>query len=214
LTSFNGDFYDENYFENGRKTGKSWYENYHWMPRKTFREAFAYIDALGLDEKSKVLDFGCSKGYMVKALRLLDIDTMGCDISKYALKFSPYGCWNCSEEREWKNHEGSGYTHIIAKDTFEHLNPDQLHEILCKLGKLAKKMMCVVPMGDRGVYNIPEYHLDKSHIIAENDYWWSLAFGKAGWLIVDHANHLNGLKDNWAYCQNGNHVFVLEYCGK
>lgn len=209
MTSFSGDFYDRDYFENGVQTKKSWYTNYHFMPRKTFREAFAYIDCLGLDEKSKVLDFGCSKGFLVRALRTLEIDTDGTDISDYALEFTPYGCWDCKVERNWKNREGH-YSHIVCKDVFEHMTPEQLHETLVRLSTLAGVMMCVVPMGDNGKYRIPEYHLDKSHIIAEDELWWTSAFEKAGWIVVEHFNHLNGLKDNWAYCPNGNHVFVLE----
>ena len=70
---FSGEFFDENYFEKGRETGKSWYENYRWMPQRSFREALAIIDCLELNEKSYVLDVGCSKGYLVKALRELEI---------------------------------------------------------------------------------------------------------------------------------------------
>ena len=43
---FDGSFYDADYFERGRSTGKGWLMNYHWMPRRTFKEAFAFIDYL------------------------------------------------------------------------------------------------------------------------------------------------------------------------
>jgi hypothetical protein len=207
---YDGDFYDENYFENGRDTGKSYYQNHRWMPRRSFREAFAFIDNLNLDENSKVLDFGGAKGFIVKALRILEIDSDVCDISEYALSFAPEGSWNSSIDKNWELHENA-YTHIISKDVFEHLTPKQLNLTLIKLKKLAPIMMCVVPLGDNGIYRISEYHLDISHIIAENEEWWKSAFNNAGWTIVKEFKHLKGLKDSWYHKNhNGNRVYILK----
>jgi len=208
---FDGDFYDDQYFENGRESGKGWLTNYHWMPRRTFREAFAFIDTLGLDENSKVLDFGGAKGFIVKALRILEIDADVCDISDYALSFAPKGSWNSSIEENWKLHEGK-YTHIISKDVFEHLNPSQLDITLTKLQKIAPKMMCVVPLGKNGKYIIEEYECEISHIIKENKTWWKRMFEANGWHVIKDYSHVEGLKNNWYQInRNGNRVFVLEY---
>jgi hypothetical protein len=208
--SFKSEFYDEEYYENGRESKKGWLESYHWMPIRTFREALAFVDYSNLNEESYVLDFGGSKGFIVKALRILGIKSDAADISRYALKSAPRGSWNSSVERNWKNHYNV-YTNIIAKDVFEHLTPNQLHNILIKLSYLAPKLCCVVPMGDNGVYCIPEYHLEISHLIAEDETWWQNAFYDAGWITIKDTNHISGLKDNW-YKVNpyGNHVFVLE----
>jgi hypothetical protein len=67
-------------------------------------------------------------------------------------------------------------------------------------------------MGDDGKYRIDEYHTEVSHLIAENELWWSEAFLKNGWGIVESCRHVRGLKDNWQDFANGrgNHVFVLE----
>lgn len=207
LSRFDGSFYDEDYFERGRTTGKGWLMNYHWMPRRTFKEAFAFIDYLGLDETNYVLDFGCAKGFLVRALRELEIMADGCDISSYALTFAPRGCWNCEKEEQWKNRK---YSHVLVKDVFEHLDKTQLIEILDKLATISSVIMCVVPMGDNGIYRIPEYHTEISHLIAENESWWRNKFKKSGWKVIKECNHVNGLKDNWFYAQDGNHVFVLE----
>ena len=207
---FTGDFYDFNYFENGPKSGKGWLSNYHWMPRRTFREAFAFIDTLGLDDNSYVLEFGTAKGYLIRALRELEIKADGCDISSYALSFAPSGCWNSTDENTWEEHSNFGYTHVIVKDALEHLTYEQLPRILDNFTKVSNKMMCVIPMGDNGVYRIPEYHLEVSHLLIENEEWWRDQFEKKGWFVVKDCNHVAGLKDNWLYCENGNHVFVLE----
>jgi cyclopropane fatty-acyl-phospholipid synthase-like methyltransferase len=205
--NINGSFYDADYFERGRVTGKSWLMNYKWMPRRSFKEAFAFIDTLDLDETHYVLDFGCAKGFLVRALRELEIMADGCDISEYALSFAPKGCWNCAVEEEWENRK---YTHILTKDVFEHLQPEQLTECLKKLSTISSTIMCVVPLGDNGVYRIKEYHTDLSHVIAEDEKWWRKRFQQSGWKITLDIDHVAGLKDNWYYAPDGNRVFVLE----
>jgi cyclopropane fatty-acyl-phospholipid synthase-like methyltransferase len=209
---YEGSFYDKDYFENGKESGKGWLENYHWMPRRSFKEAFGFIECLGLDENSYVLDFGCAKGFLVRALNELAIKTDGCDISDYALSFASYNCWNCSTEEAWERHYDYGYTHIISKDVFEHLTFDQLDDLLQKFLKVGETLMCVVPIGDSGVYRISEYHQEVSHIIIEDEEWWSARFLKNDWKLVKDYDHVPGIKDNWQPFANGkgNHVFVLE----
>ena len=82
------ELYDREYFENGIITGKSCYQNYRWMPETTIKMAFNIIKYLHLPEGARFLDFGCAKGYLVKALRLLDIDAYGCDVSKYTIEMA------------------------------------------------------------------------------------------------------------------------------
>ena len=207
---FDGDFYDADYYERGKASGKGWLENYRWMPRRNFREAFAYIDYLGLDESHMVLDVGCAKGFIVRALNELDIKTEGCDISKYALSFAGSNCWECNDPTEWDK-RANRYTHAISKDVFEHLTKEQLPEVLNNISKVASTIMSIIPMGDNGRYRIPEYHYEISHLICEDEYWWISTFEKYGWSIVKHSSHVPGLKDNWQGHAdgNGNHVFVM-----
>lgn len=207
----NSSFFDEDYFENGIATGKSWYENYRWQPQRSFRESLALIDYLGLNNKSYVLDFGCGKGFLVRALRELQILADGCDISKYALKFAPAGCWDCSNNISFNLMSHFNYTNIVAKDVFEHLTPSELHVTLKNLAKLAPRLLCIVPFGHNGVYKIQEYHLDKSHIIAENRLWWEKEFKQAGWEEIEFLDHLPGIKDTWYKKEpTGNGVFYME----
>jgi hypothetical protein len=177
------------------------------MPRRSFREALAIIDYLGLDETSRVLDVGCAKGFIVRALRQLEIPADGCDISIYALGFAPKGCWYCEDPESWKKRN---YTHAFIKDVLEHNNTDQLQLMLELIASVAPILMAIIPMGDNGIYRIPEYHTEISHLIAENEEWWRIAFAKAGWKIKRECSHVPGLKDNWKDHENGNRVFVLE----
>jgi len=204
-----GRFFDADYFERGRESGKGWLQNYRWMPRRSFREALAIVDHLGLDETSRVLDVGCAKGFIVRALRELEIAADGCDISEYALSFAPRGCWHCEDLVAW---EGRRYTHAFAKDVFEHNTPEQLQVLLEAIASVAPKLMAVVPMGDNGKYRISQYHVEITHLIAEDESWWRRAFRQGGWRVVREDLSVPGLKDNWnSYAEGrGNRVFVLE----
>lgn len=202
-----GAIFDEEYFERGRKVGKSFYENFRWMPRRSFKEAIAIADALGLDGSSKILDVGCAKGFLVRAFRELEIHAEGCDISFYALRFAPGGCWNCTDAREW---DGRQYTHAFAKDVLEHGTRDQIIATLELVRKVAPVFLVIVPIGDNGRYRIPDYHLDKTHVTAENERWWRMAFAEAGWSIAREAERIEGVKDNWRHWMGGNRVFFLE----
>jgi len=207
---YDGNFYDKDYYENGKQSGKGWLENYRWMPRRTFREALAYVDYLGLDDNSKVLDVGCAKGFIVRALNELEINAEGCDISTYALSFAGDKCWNCSDDSSWDD-RANKYTHVVSKDVFEHLTKEQLPYVLKNISKVSNKIMCIIPMGDKGKYRIPEYHLEISHLICENEDWWINAFESNGWKTIKFTSHVPGLKDNWLeQCPTGNCVFVLE----
>ena len=75
--------FDEKYFEDGVRNRVSAYENYRWMPERTIREASSIINAIKFDT---VLDYGCAKGFMVYAMRLLGKDAYGVDISEYAIE--------------------------------------------------------------------------------------------------------------------------------
>jgi SAM-dependent methyltransferase len=205
-----GDFYDDNYFERGKSSGKGWLENYRWMPVRSFKEALAYVEQLGLTDNSYVLDVGCAKGFIVRALRTLMIKADGCDISSYALSFAQLGCWNSSTLQSWENHQNFGYTHAICKDVLEHVEIPQLKTLLGLIRSVAPRFMCIVPMGDNGKYRIPEYHMEVSHVIAENEDWWRSIFNECGWKIKCEWKHVPGLKDNWQNnCANGNHVFYM-----
>jgi len=204
----NGKFFDADYFERGKQSGKGWYENYRWMPERSMKEAEAVIKALNLNKNSKVLDVGCAKGFLVKALRNKRIKADGCDISEYALNFAPKGCWICDMVNLWDNRQ---YTNAFCKDVLEHCNLKQLDVLLKCIAKVSSVFMCIVPMGDSGKYRISEYVNEISHIIAEDENWWRKTFNRNGWKIISETAHLPGLKDNWQSFADGigNRVFIL-----
>ena len=102
--------------------------------------------------------------------------------------------------------------HMQWHAMLEHLTIPQLDEMLQTFKNVSEYILCVVPIGDNGLYRIPEYHMEVSHLIAENEEWWSNKFIENGWSIEKHTPHVVGMKDNWQNHANGlgNHVFVLK----
>jgi SAM-dependent methyltransferase len=210
---FDASYFDEDYFERGRQTGKSLYENYRWQPRRSYREALAIIDAMGITNGSALLDVGCAKGFLVRALRDLGVDAEGCDVSEYALVHADEAArrwlWRPTEA-EWLERT-CRYQHAFAKDVLEHCDVDEAERLLRDVLRCAGRLMAVVPRGDAGRYRIAEYHGDPSHVLVLNEVEWEAMFAAAGWRVQRFSHHEPGIKDNWFRLEPaGNAVFLLE----
>lgn len=210
MNLFNGSFFDKEYFENGTASKKSCYDNFSYMPLRSAKEAVALLEYSGAhaDSKSWCLDVGCAKGFLVRAIRNLGFACEGCDISDYALRFTPSGCWDCSTDDSWFLRK-CRYDYAFVKDVFEHCNKDSLILLLNKIAEVAKYLTCVVPMGNNGRYVISSYHKDPSHYIAEDENWWYGIFIANGWRVLKHCKHVSGLKDNYKKYADGNHVYHM-----
>ena len=206
------EIYDQDYFERGIATGKSLYENYRWIPELTIPLAMTYIDLLGLEREHEILDFGCAKGYVVKALRMLYRNAWGCDISHYAIEAA-----DCDTKPFLKQSYYDKavpfirrFHWIIAKDVLEHIQRENLQPLLVELREFCQGMLVIVPLGECGKFNVPAYNLDTTHKIAESIYWWTDQFRDGGWEVKMAEYQCPGIKDSWASYDNGNGFFVME----
>jgi SAM-dependent methyltransferase len=196
-------FFDASYFENGKVSKKSLYENYRWLPDETGKLAEALINFTGIKKNQTLLDFGCARGYVVRAMTERGIDAYGCDVSNYAIK----NCDKSIKDRVVQltkkiskdNINGTlaldYFDYIIAKDVFEHIPEDQLLLLLSGLREVSNKLYVLTPLGDNGVYRIPEYELDASHVIAESEIWWQSIFRDAGFEIESFHFAVPGIKE-------------------
>ena len=211
-TLFNpSEYFNEDYYERGAETGKSLYSHYRWMPELTIPMAHHIAKYMDLDDNEKVLDFGCAKGYTVKALRLLGYKAYGVDVSEYAVSqieektrkwcgvIKPQDELICAE---------FGYDWILCKDILEHIPYDKIDEQLQVFRNGGKRVMAMIPMGDNGKYVIDSYELDKSHFIREDINWWCKEFEEAGF-DIDMATHDMGpFKKNWQFEKEGNCLII------
>jgi len=209
------EFFDKDYYENGIATGKSCYENYRWMPELTYPLAHAICYNLGLHKGTKLLDYGCAHGYVVKAMRDFGIDAFGCDISSFAISKSPKeidtylkiihkDLSSLIETAKWGK-----FDWIMAKDVFEHIPVTKLEKIIKDCSNFSDNIFVAVPLGENGKYRIEAYEDDPSHVIRENEIWWTNILEDNGFHVSKASTDMLGIKDRWfGIHPQGNGFFI------
>lgn len=212
--------YDYDYYERGIATGKSCYENYRWIPELTIPMAMTLIDHLNLTRTDTILDFGCAKGFLVKALRILYRQAWGVDISRYAIeniessvkKYCAVTKPDFSAAFPVNGGKMPGrFDYCISKDVFEHIPGNTLCVVLKNIP--ASVLFVIVPLGDGQKFNIPAFHLDKTHIHRQPLDWWQELFDDCGWAVLDAVYRIKGIKDHWSDVQKGHGFFLLKNKG-
>lgn len=196
--------YDEAYFERGIVTGQSLYSEYRWMPERTIPMAMTIIDALAIPRHASVLDVGCAKGYLVKALRWLGRRAYGYDVSDYAIAHcDPDVAAFVSTTPPAMIAE-----YAIAKDVLEHFTPEEVDQFLHTVR--AKRLFIVVPLGDGTRYYVPANERDATHVIREDLSWWIARLHRAKWKIQFARHRIEGIKDHWAQYPDGHGLLFAE----
>lgn len=194
--------YDADYFLRGKETGKSLYENYRWLPDLTIPMVRAIIVHCDIWSSDHILDFGCARGYTVRAFRELGYDAFGYDISEWALencdvavkKYLRGGELLSCEDYEW----------IIAKDVLEHV--PNVSDVLEELFSIAEEgIFVVVPLSmfDGQPYAVEDYEKDVTHIHRLSLASWVRLFLRPGWSVTA-SYAVPGVKDNYADHTYGN----------
>lgn len=198
--------FDEKYYEDGINNHISGYENYRWMPERTIREATSIIEKVNFET---VLDFGCAKGFMVYAMRLLGKEAYGVDISEYAVNAG------MSEVKDYLSIINSvddikgNYDLIMAKDVLEHVPYDVLPSILKAFRIRCRNILVAVPLGDNKKFRIRQYEMDITHVIREPEEFWLKALGEAGFKIKFFDYQMGHLKGNWTKTHPFGNAFIV-----
>lgn len=198
--------FDADYYERGLEKGISGYSNYRWMPELTIPMCATLNETLGITRQDRILDFGCAKGYAVRAFRLLYRQAWGYDISPYAVQAAD------TEVRKFvSNKMPSGtFDWVIAKDVFEHIDYNSIEQVIQRLSAKGKKLFCVVPLGADGKFVVPSYDLDMTHRIREPLTWWISLLTRNGFDVRSASYAHFGLKMNYAKWKLGNGFIVAQ----
>lgn len=212
ITSEPGLNYDEEYYEYGQLTGKSGYVNFRWLPELTIPMCQRIIEVMEIGKNDTIVDFGCAKGYVVKAFRELKYKAWGCDLSEYAISkadrhVAPY---LTLIEQSAPFPYDAVVDYCISKDVFEHIPEDHLKILLSQMAQKCRRLFVVVPLGRNGSYIIEDYENDATHIIREELDWWAQLFLK-DFSISLKTTRVPGIKDVWYdIAKDGNGFFILE----
>ena len=205
------DFFDKSYYEAGPQTGKSLYQNYRWIPELTIPLAHHIVSYTEIPESHTIMDFGCAKGYLVHALRLLGREAYGVDISEYAISQAPK---EVSQYVEAIKPQGDDFDHcdlLLAKDILEHIPYAHLADQMKVIRKQCNRIFAIIPLAKNNKYIIPAYELDKSHYIREDKEWWIGVFKRAGFVKFEATTDLGPFKANWQEVDSRGNLLIYGY---
>ncbi|NJN99536.1 MAG: class I SAM-dependent methyltransferase [Anaerolineales bacterium] len=172
--------------------------------------------SLSINRNDTILDFGCAKGFVVMAFRMMHYNAYGIDISEYALNSAPE---NIRPYLAWYNGDIANLLRfidridpswVIAKDVFEHIEPEKLSDVLQSLNSPGRRMFVIVPLGNGKVFNASENNLDKSHRICQNLDWWGHFFHKNKWDILAYRSQMDYIKQDYNNIPNAHAFFKLK----
>ena len=170
-------------FENGYFHGEG--SNYEDYTKKKFDQlAVDLISILGLNPYSRVVDFGCATGGLLKALIDRGIgNVVGTDISYWAIKYGRKQYNLPSTVLQLFNRQllEEPASFLLALDVLEHVPTEELNEILSSIK--AAKMVVRIPVSDTegGPYILEVSRNDKTHIQAHTKKWWEDLFRHWGY---------------------------------
>lgn len=189
--------YDADYFLRGPESGKSLYTDYRWMPEATRPMVASMVSALGITHAHTVLDFGCSRGYVVRALREMEYRAFGVDVSDWALENADERAKLFCGYPELMLSPIKRYDWIIAKDVLEHV--EDLQPTIDRIMHAATVgVFAVVPLSlmDGDPYIVAEYEKDVTHLHRLCLSSWAKMFMRPGW-AVEGRYMLPWIKQNW-----------------
>lgn len=164
--------FTEGYYLRGEGSN---YHDYRWLPERTIPLAKRMMEVMGIKEYASVLDYGCARGYLVRALRELLCKPYGYDISEWAIaNCDPYAYDRVSTQDPWYRN----YDHIIAKDVLEHVELEDIHDTIADICKhTIKSLIIIVPLCAQGsnLYIRPEDNADTTHKIRWTRQIWEQA---------------------------------------
>lgn len=193
--------FNKDYYEDGVRQHLSGYQEYKWMPTRSIPEA---IDIKNYFTFNTCVDYGCAKGFLVHALRILGADAYGEDISEYAIN-------NCHPSvKEYVSlPNDKKYDLLIAKDILEHIPEENLPDILKTFINKAKDFFFVIPLGDNNMFRIREYEVDITHVTKKDEEWWINIFNQNGIKITNFSYSFGSIKNKWtSIYSHGNGFFI------
>ena len=179
-----GAWYNADYFEHGRTS--NWSQGYSWaLFRGVFEEAAAYLAEI-FPQARTVLDMGCAKGFLVRALRQRQIDAWGFDHSPWALSQAD----PLALSYVWRDDIGTvaferRFDLLVAMSLFESLTEAQLRAFLRRARAAAATLLAVIatlpddPAKARSAFQDDK---DLSHITMRTRAWWQALFEECGWV--------------------------------
>jgi glycosyltransferase involved in cell wall biosynthesis/2-polyprenyl-3-methyl-5-hydroxy-6-metoxy-1,4-benzoquinol methylase len=178
-----GDWYDEDYFENGAKS--NWDQGYQWpLFSSLFQETATFLTAT-YPEANSYLDIGCAKGFLVRALRDQGRECWGFDHSQWAIDragepvrqfLRQVSVDDVSYDRQ--------FDVLLAFAIFESLTEAQVRSFLARARSWTRQAIFAVIATFESAEEERTHRKDDrdlSRVTLRPRNWWHQAFLSAGW---------------------------------
>jgi len=172
MEEFGPDYYDEDYYRPGKKSGYNL--PYTWAIESGNFQRKA-MDIIAQYDPDKILDVGCAKGFLVKALVMLGMDAYGIDISDYAIgncepevKERVRQCWLKQDTKI--PYDDDEFDLVISESVMEHISEDDISWVMRELARVSSRWVVLeLPVGLTWE-NQPKG--DPSHKTYRPPCWW------------------------------------------
>jgi SAM-dependent methyltransferase len=183
MKQFKADYYDEEYFQpHNRKS--SYIYPFTWEVEREGCMACAKT-IIEHFNPSNVLELGCAKGFLLKALKELkpDIEVVGCDISRFALEnlIEPFPVFLC-DVRDGIPVKSQSFDVVVATNLLEHIDHEYVAGVIAELRRVSRRWVFVsMPIS---LQNANLLHLgDQSHVSVLPLSYWICQFYRHGFLL-------------------------------
>jgi cyclopropane fatty-acyl-phospholipid synthase-like methyltransferase len=180
-----GEWYDEDYFENGLKS--NWTHGYAWESfAGVFRGAAAYLADI-FPGAASFLDAGCAKGFLVRSLREAGKDSWGFDHSAWAIDHADHAARPFLRRAGVDDVEfDRRYDVIVALDLLSHLSEEQCRAFLRRAREwTGTAIVAVIPSFENDEEERRHAERsddqDRSHVTLRQRRWWDALFLQTGW---------------------------------
>ena len=168
--------YEYDYWDGKRRYGFGGYDYIqdYWTP-----VAKKLIKKFKLTNKSRILDIGCGKGFLLFEIKkiLKNITIEGLDISKHAIKNSKKEVKKYLKRIDINKYKFKGkYDLIISINTLHNLEIDDLSKVVKKIVKFSKNSYIAVE-GYRNIeelFNLQCWALTANTFFSKNEWIWFL----------------------------------------
>ena len=168
--------FGKNYWDGNRKFG---YGGYKYIKDRWKPVAQKIIRKYNLTGRSKILDIGCGKGYLLYEIKkiLPKINIYGLDVSKYAQKNShpeirnKIKVFDASKKYEYKKNY---FDLVISINTLHNLEIDKLSQSLKEISRIGKKSYIVVESyrNNSELFNLQCWALTCKSFFSKNSWRW------------------------------------------
>jgi SAM-dependent methyltransferase len=177
--------YGFDYWDGERKYG---YGGYRYIPGRWSNAAKLLIDRYRLNNKSKIIDIGCGKGYLLYEIKKLlpEIFIRGTDISQYALQHAHHdikdyiSIHSAEKKLQYENHF---FDLALSTGVLHNLKIYDLESALKEIERLGKNKYLMVESfrNEKELFNLQCWALTAQAFFSEDEWKWIFhKFGYTG----------------------------------